>query len=120
MVCRELFSSPRLEGVRVLIIARVPTKQLNFRAYDVEKVMVQFSNLQCDQIFDQTRHQSLLGGQIVYTCKCNLGSNANFTCILCKLVHIVIDAIILSGFNYPTEELPVFDNGHDGDGIHWV
>lgn len=64
MVCQELLSSPRLEGVRVFVIARVLTKQLNIRAYDIEKVMEQFSDLQCDQILPRPGTKVFFGDRL--------------------------------------------------------
>ncbi|XP_052696056.1 uncharacterized protein LOC128174577 [Crassostrea angulata] len=58
MVCQELLSSPRLEGVKVL------TKQLNLRAYDMEKVMVQFSDLQCDEILPRPGTKVFFGDRL--------------------------------------------------------
>lgn len=58
MVCQELPSSPRLEGVKVL------TKQLNLRAYDMEKVMVQFSDLQCDEILPRSGTKVFFGDRL--------------------------------------------------------
>uniref|UniRef100_A0A8W8MKQ0 Uncharacterized protein n=1 Tax=Magallana gigas TaxID=29159 RepID=A0A8W8MKQ0_MAGGI len=63
MVCQELPYSPSLEDVRVLINARVLTKQLNLGAYNMENVMV---------------------------------------------------------LQLTAEEVPLYDNGHVGDGSHWV
>lgn len=64
MVCQQLPSSPRLEGVRVLIIARVLTNQLNLRAYDVDKVMVQFSSLHCEQVLTRPGTKVFLGDRL--------------------------------------------------------
>lgn len=64
MVCQQHPSSPRLEGVRVFIIARVLTNQLNLRAYDVEKVMVQFSSLHCDQVLTSPGTNVFLGDRL--------------------------------------------------------
>lgn len=64
IVCQQLPSSQRLEGVRVLIIARVLTNRLNLRAYDVEKVMVQFSSLHCDQVLTRPGTKVFLGDRL--------------------------------------------------------
>eukprot|EP00105_Crassostrea_gigas_P046153 XP_019930301.1 PREDICTED: uncharacterized protein LOC105346755 isoform X1 [Crassostrea gigas] len=64
MVCQQLPTSPRLEGVRVLIIARVLTNMLNLRAYDVDKVMVQFSSLHFDQVLTRPGTKVFLGDRL--------------------------------------------------------
>lgn len=61
MTCTELLELTRLERAKILIVARVSEKTIDVREFDFTKLLIQYTDLNCDSVLAKASTKVFIG-----------------------------------------------------------
>lgn len=95
MTCAELPPTTRLEGAKILIVARVSERTIDLRQFDLTKLLVQHTDLNCDSIQAKASTKVFLGEKM-----CSFDSTESRSHQKISTTTLIVETVAIS-FNTP-------------------
>uniref|UniRef100_K1QJK3 Uncharacterized protein n=1 Tax=Magallana gigas TaxID=29159 RepID=K1QJK3_MAGGI len=95
MTCAELPPTTRLEGAKILIVARVSERTIDLRQFDLTKLLVQHTDLNCDSIQAKASTKVFLGEKM-----CSFDSTESRSHQKISTTTLIVETVAISFMLY--------------------